>query len=178
MKRLNMKVLLLSSCVSIVLLFGGWFIYQYAAVDKPLNEWLEAQDGLEVVDLVVNQDTIHVQVLFQDPLQFVATYHQLQNRLQQIYQERTIVIRTVPEQSEWNEWWGVHAAPIFEAIHHKRYTQIEEILAKWYADESISAYRFSMNLDEILIYLQPPNEEEIYVILPLNGLDVTARIGR
>lgn len=178
MKRLNLKVVLLSSCVSTVLLFGGWFIYQYTTVDQPLYEWLETQDGLDVADLHVSQDSVQVQVKFQDPQQFVALYYQFKEKLELVYQDKQIEMNIVPEQNEWNEWWGAHAAPIFEAVTNRQYTQVEEILSTWQAEEVISDFHFSMNQEEMFIYLHPVVEDGIYVILPINEWDVTARTGR
>lgn len=167
MKKINAKIMILSFAVTAVVLFGGWFGVQYLGSEKPITDWVAAHDGIDIEELVIDQQKIYVEIDFQNDKEFGLTYLQFKHFLTQIGKGKDINIVVRPEFGQHHPWWLDHSAGILEFIKNKEYTKIEEQINQWMEDGNLKDGKMQMNSEYVFIYLQPVESPPIYLIFPI-----------
>lgn len=171
MKKMNKKILLLSFVISFVLLFGGWFTYQYYGAEKPIQDKIAELEGVQLVQLAVDQNKAELTLHFEDQPQFGADLLEIDHFFEASKKEAHLSISK--EQGENHPWWLQHSAEITEAIHQKEYSRIQSILDGWEEAGLITEGNVMMNQKHLFIYVQPvldsasKEKPEIYIYLPL-----------
>jgi hypothetical protein len=170
MKKLNIKVILLSCSVTALLLFGGWFSVQFLGQAKPIQNYVDEHEGMKIEELNVEQKNINVEISFENKPDFGVLYVDFQTFLTKIGKGKVIQLNIQQEQGEYHPWWLEHSPQLIEALHAKNYTRMEQIIKEWQIEGKLLEGKILMNSKYLFIYLQPPNEEAIHLVFPLQSI--------
>ncbi|MDQ0337616.1 hypothetical protein J2S00_000386 [Caldalkalibacillus uzonensis] len=165
MQQLKWKTVLLSCLLTALVLFGGWFIYQYLNTEKPIQAWFEHKQGIELVHMENSRGLTEVTVRFHDPKQFYRLYAELDRFLQGMGQPYVIAIAR--EQGEYHPLWLKHSAEFAEAIHHRQFSAIEQHIEELKAQQEVEDGYVLVTSQGVFIYLAPSSAEEVYLHFPL-----------
>lgn len=167
MKNLNKKVIFLSFAITALILFGGWFGIQFLGTEKPITDYLNKQESIEVIDLVVDQRKVDIVIQFDAEKDFAKDYVELRQFLTESAKGKEINLQIDPNQSENHPWWLDHSSVILESLYDQKYTKIEETIHFWIESGTLSEGKLSMNSNKVFIYLKPLDQEGIYLIFPV-----------
>lgn len=172
MKNLNYKIIVLSCSLTAVLLFGGWFLMQYLNTERPIQDWIEERDGIEMISLENGQDSLRVNVRFVDHEVFGQDYLAFHEYLKKTAGAKEVHIHIAPEQGENHPFWLEQSFSFVELIRHEQFTQLKGHIEKLEQDGLIVSGNAMMNSDLVFIYLLLPEdqseENEVYVTLKLH----------
>lgn len=167
MRKLNKKVIFLSFAITAIVLFGGWFGIQFLGTEKPIIEYLEEKETIEIIDLKVDQRKLDLVIRYEDDPYFAQSYMEISKFLQEVAGLKEIHLQIDPKQSEHHPWWLNHSASILENLYAQKYTKIEEIIQDWINTGLLIEGNLSMNSDAIFIYLKPTDEDPVYLYFPV-----------
>jgi hypothetical protein len=168
MKKFNLKIIILSFAVTATVLFGGWFSMQYFGSEKPITDWVTANEGIEIEELDVDQQQIYAEIAFHNEKNFGLTYLQFKHFLTQVAKGKEVQLVISPNFGQHHAWWLDHSAGIIEFIKNKEYTKIGERIDQWMEEGKIKDGNMQMNNDYIFIYLEPVNTTPIYLIFSVD----------
>lgn len=167
MNKLNKKVIFLSFAITAIVLFGGWFAIQFLGTEKPIIDFLEEKETVEIIDLKVDQRKLDLVIRYENDPHFAQRHMEINDFLKEVAGLKEIRLQIDPSQSEHHPWWLNQSASILEHLYAQQYTQIETIIQDWIASGVLSEGNLSMNSEAIFIYLKPKDEEPVYLYFPV-----------
>jgi hypothetical protein len=117
-------------CVTLFVLFGGYFAHAYWMVQKPLESLFKAEHHLTLDSLRVNPDRVDIELTPKAGFLFTEQYIRLQEKAKRLAGWRKVVIqirdhRTPNLEKVWKEMqFGVR-----EGIERREYTKIQQTVA-------------------------------------------------
>lgn len=166
MKQLNIKMVLLSCILTAVVLFGGWFAIQFLNTEKPILDWVEAREGMEIVDIKSDRESLQVEVRFANQSDFGQDVLQFYNYLEDTRPGKQIDILIAAEQGEYHAFWLENASAFLEILNQGHLTQFDAVMQRLKTDDRIDDGRVMMTTEHIFLYFDLADDEEVYIILP------------
>lgn len=167
MKNINLKVVLLSFVITASVLFGSWFAMQFFQLERPITDWFSQNEKLELTDVKVIQNKVHLWVRFNDHEDFATDLLDLQTYVQQLTKDKELFLHFEEKQSEQHPWWLKHSANILQFLADKQYAEIDQLLSDWQDSGVIKSAHFVMNSKYIFIYIKPSAEQDaVYLMFP------------
>lgn len=159
--------------LSLALLFGGWFLYQYLIVQKPADESINKIKGVSVTELKMDRGLLEVDVQFDQIDGFQNTYTKIEEELLPYSENKTLEIHVLNQGNEQlRRAWEKNYFSVAEAIDQQKYSQIPETLESMKVNYQLKEVAYSM--DDRYIYIDlHQKEDSLYILLPrYNGLEV------
>lgn len=159
-------VIVCSAFVAGIGLFGGWYFYQSYALQKPLDEEVQAVNGITDVSVEINQTEFVISFRPEPGLDLRDTIQQLTDISHSYHQDKTIRFVLLQDRSEvLEEWWSLALFDIAEAMENKTYGSIPEVLEARKPD--LPGLNVRADIDEayVYVYLERSGETK-YILLP------------
>jgi hypothetical protein len=154
-------------CVTLLVLFGGYFAQDYWMVQKPLESLFEAEHHITLHSLKVKPDQVDIELTPQAGFLFTEEYIRLQEKAKQLAGWRKVVIRirdhrTPKLEKVWNEMqFGVR-----EGIERKEYTKIPQTVATVAKQYHVSQ---GVEMDDANLYVEISDGNGVLdEVIPLN----------
>ncbi len=162
-KWLNVIIIM---SVSLIILFGGWFLYQENNIKNPILDNLRNIDGIKVDDLVLNTKEIKLDLSFVQIDDLQITYNKILDELEPYTNNREIKININSNSSDemitiWNDSYFY----IAEAIVQKKYSLIPETMEMIKRDYFLEKAVCTMDDNYIYIDLHQ-GDSSLYVVIP------------
>ncbi|SDX18807.1 hypothetical protein SAMN05444487_111137 [Marininema mesophilum] len=156
-----------SLVVSLLLLFGGFFVYQKLQIENPMEETLAKTSHIQKYMLDASPNEITVRLIPSRDFSLSKDYIPLRKKLSKFTRGRELSI-LIKHQSEGEllESWNRINFGIQEGIALKRYTKIPQTVSKEAKASQINAKVF-MDKSHVYIELKKDNQR-LYRVLPLN----------
>ena len=156
----------LSLFVTLVVLFGGYFAYQWLKIEKPLENAIRSTPHVTLEELRVDPDRIEVRLTTDENFSLAADYIPLREKLNSLAGGRQVNIELKSRaDSVLAKAWNQMAFGVTEAVVQRRYTQIPktvETVAK------TAKIRHEVAMDEQFVYVALHHRGySLYRMLPL-----------
>ncbi|MCS1351031.1 hypothetical protein [Mechercharimyces sp. CAU 1602] len=151
--------------VTLILLFGGYFAFQWLKVEKPLQAYIQTHSELTIVDQAISPN--HIELSLKASPSFDATsYRALYQQMEEIGGHREITIRFVDnENSSLQSAWEQISFLMYEYISLEQYGEIPPAVERI---STLHGVEGEVVMDEKAIYLLLQLEEEVaFYRLPL-----------
>jgi hypothetical protein len=166
----NIRVLpaVLSLLVTLIVLFGGYFAYQWFAIEKPVKRAIHATPHVTLKELRVDPDRIEIRLSADEKFSLAADYLPLRKKLDSLAAGREVSIqfadRTDPV---LEEAWNRMAFGITEAVVQRQYTRIPKTVE---AAAKNADLRHEVAMDEQFIYVALyRGDHSLYRLIPVKG---------
>lgn len=167
LQKLNKKKTVLIFILSLIILFGGWLSYQAFVKDRTINGWAGEQESFSLTKVEHTPDTVALDIEWRDGAFFAEQYLSILDKTKSLHPQKEVILKIDAKQSQAHPWWLKHSAVFIEAVSKQEYTQIESILKQYIEEGLIHTYSFGMNNELVFIYIEPTQEEDIYIVLTL-----------
>jgi hypothetical protein len=164
----------LSLISTLVMLFGGWFLYQQFYVQKPIEAFIEGKKHIVLNDLQIQNDTVIVDLDFKNGDQFAADYQEINQFIMDKTGGKKVQIRLPEQGEELKRVWTEEYFELEEAIQKQEYSRIPSIIEEIKRSKVLENTMTSMDKENIYIYLQK-GSDHLYAVLPrkpLQGGDI------
>lgn len=166
----------LSLVVTLVVLFGGWYVYEWLQVKRPLAELLEQEAQVSDYDIDVkpNKLTIHLEVTptFSLTEDYLAL---LENVKEQSGIERvTLIVDDHPDERLQMAWHDVYFI-LADGIANREYYEMSERLASKSLGDHVEL-QVAMDTENVYAWLRDTNQgHTLFRVLSLkSGEDTNA----
>lgn len=115
----------ISLVMTLIVLFSGYFAYQWIFIEKKVERIVDQYDHIELIDVKVQPHQISMQVRFSN--QSLADYPRFYQTVQNEVGRRTTKIELVDQPNAvLSDSWNEIAFSVEEGISQKRYTMIQK----------------------------------------------------
>ncbi|MGO0061055.1 hypothetical protein ACTID9_13730 [Brevibacillus fluminis] len=157
--------IMLSFLVTMVLLFGGWYLYQQMEVKEPLKTEVQQMTSATLTDLKVAKDQVIVKLHVTNPDTFPQEYRQLQKELQAYSNGREIDVEVTNQGEQLKKIWTDGQFAVNEAIELHEYSKIPQLVAAWKQTYKLDSAVAKMDDSTIYIYMKN-GQQDFYAMLP------------
>jgi hypothetical protein len=164
----NIRVLpaVLSLLVTLIVLFGGYFAYQWFQIEKPLKNAIDSTPHVTLEELRVDPDQIRIQLKADENFSFVEDYFPLRKRVHSLAAGRKVNIELKDRtDSVLEKAWNEMVFGVTEAVVQRDYTQIPETVETVAKNAKI---RHEVAMDEQFVYVALHHQDHsLYRVLSL-----------
>ncbi|MFD2115920.1 hypothetical protein ACFSTH_04140 [Paenibacillus yanchengensis] len=165
MNQLKGKVILVTTIITAIVLFGGWAIYEQFVVKAPLEQAIMKVDGIIKADKPVrDQKTMSIQVELSPTANLKEVYTAISEQGKRMIGNRTLQLDVNNQEYErLDQVWEKSMFQIAEAMETRTYSTIPNVLEQLASDE-IEVYT-EMDDSNVYITLKDQNTA-LHKILP------------
>lgn len=151
--KIRFMPLLLSLLISSIVLFGGWFVYQSAALKTPLSNILTEIEGIEHSEADLQRDQAYIELTLSSDANLREIMHKINESTASIINNRALHIKIIDNSNdELDRWWSNVLFDVAQAMESKAYGDIPDALAQ--AKVQLSDLEFVTEMDEQYVYIQ------------------------
>ncbi|MBA4495144.1 hypothetical protein ACFO25_10140 [Paenactinomyces guangxiensis] len=164
------NVTVISLFVTLFVLFGSFFGYQWWFVKKPLESVIKSSPHVTLKQMKVQPAEVKI-VLKADPeFKLVSDYDPLRKKLKQISGNRNLELQVMDDPGpELKNAWNEMVFGVEEGIAGKQYTKIPQTVAKVAKDRQIG---YKTKMDDDFIYIELYKKDRfMYQVLPLHKIE-------
>lgn len=155
-----------SIVISGVVLFGGWFLYQEWAIERPLENLLKDVEGVSQVQLDIQPKELGVKLDLVPGTDLGAVIRHLEQDGKKQIGTRELKIDVADNASpELNELWENAMFAVAQAMENKQYTEITAALEQMEQDHKELKATAEMDNEYVYITLTDGQSSK-FIILP------------
>lgn len=158
--------LLLSLSISFIVIFGGWFVYQSAALKNPLSNTLSEIEGITHYEADLQRNQAHIELTLSSDANLREIMHKINDSTASIIDNRELHIKIVNASSdELDRWWSNVLFDVAQAMESRVYGDIPHVLEQ--AKAQLTGLEYVTEMDEQYVYIQLQHEEySKFIMLP------------
>ncbi|TCZ81174.1 hypothetical protein E0485_02545 [Paenibacillus albiflavus] len=164
MKKLNPIIIILSSVIAVIVLFGGFFVYQRVTFESPLANIINDQPSVEKATIEVTDNEINVDLKAKPDIDLRevmnAIYSQGGSAISKLNVNMNVEDQTSPE---LETWWKSILFDIAEAMETKAYGRIPEILHN--QAPALDGIQISTDLDDHNVYIKLVHKNAYKIVI-------------
>ena len=167
-KRVKLRVgrVAASIVISGVVLFGGWFLYQQWAIERPLESLLKDMEGVSQVQLDIQSKELVIKLDLEPGADLGAVIRQLEQDGKKQIGSRKLKIEVVDNSSPvLNELWENAMFAVAQAMENKQYTEITAALEQMEQEHTELNATAEMDNEHVYITLTDGQNSK-FIILP------------
>lgn len=164
------------SIVSLLFLFGGWYLYQNLSIKSPINEAVSSIDGIKVAELDIDKKNVNLSLNLYSIDNFQSTYNLVEDTVAPYLKNRTLNIDIVNKGNEnLSLAWSESYFYIAEAIEKREYSLIPKAIDTMQQEYNLDRAGYTMDATKIYIDLHQ-DETSLYIVIPReNDIEVSER---
>ncbi|MBN2909610.1 hypothetical protein JQC72_08730 [Polycladomyces sp. WAk] len=158
---------ILSLVVTLFLLFGGYFAYQWWALKKPIEAMLTNEPHFQLVELRIEPDRVWIKANTDAAFSFTTQFPDLNKRVKNMVGERAVTIQLADKPDPvLNRAWNRMVFDIEEGLVNARYSQIPKSVETVAKSMQI---RYDITMDDQFLYVElHRGPHTLYRVLPLH----------
>ncbi|MFP3388032.1 hypothetical protein [Brevibacillus sp. SIMBA_040] len=173
--QLKKSAIGLSLLATLVLLFGGWFLYQKMEIEEPIRTEVGQIHSATLGQLNIGKDKIEIDLKVTKPENFPQEYRELVANTSKLAGDKEVEIRVVNQSQAMDDIWKNGQFLFTEAIDLHQYSRIPQMVSEWKADNKLDEATALMDDANIYVYMKK-GTEDFYTIVPRSKeKEVTAR---
>jgi len=157
--------------LSLVLLFGGYFLYQKVNIQSPIESTISEIDGVQLNNIDISRSQISVNVTFNNPKNFKKAYLDIEDKLNSFVNDKKNmkidIDNDLSETSLLNKSWDESYFSIAQAIEKNEYQLIPQTIQALKGKLKLTKAISMMDEKQVYIELQK-GKDAMYVVLPTN----------
>ncbi|PTM58771.1 hypothetical protein [Desmospora activa] len=152
--------------VSLLLLFGGYTLFQWTNLERPLKQTIAETPTVTAKEITVSPDKITIRLEADAHFSLTQQYPSLQKQLTAIAGGRPLEIEMLDHPDKTlNQAWGEMVFGVEEGLAHQRYSAIPAAVKK----ATPSGAESYVVMDDSHLYIEiKQGEARLYRILPLH----------
>lgn len=163
--KIRLLPVIISVCVSAVLLFGGYFAYRSVAMENPLHSVVSGIPGVELVSLKLNGDKAEVEVKLAPEASLREVYQRIESEGASVLKGRELELKTADSpDTALDQWWSSALFEVAQAMETMHYADIPKSLEAR-AEASGSGLKVETEMDEKYVYVTLRNGEAVKRIM-------------
>lgn len=164
--KLRIIPVLITSVLSLALMFGGWFMYRQFAIQEPLQKIVNSYEGVRKSHITINRDEVSLKLDLQPGTKLRELVQYITTEGKSVIGGRTLKLDVEQNSSkELDEIWDQAMFSVAEAMESRKYTLIPAKLEQLKGEyKGITA---TTEIDDINVYVSLTNgKESKFIILP------------
>ncbi len=166
--NLRAMPVMLSLIVSLVFLFGGWFVYQQFYVQQPIQAFLKQKEQVTLHEMQMTKTQVILYLDFANPDTFVNDYKEIKDYIATKAQGRTVTINLAQHGESMKNLWEEEYFGLAEAIQKQEYSRIPEVIEEMGKKRHLEKTLARMDEQNVYVFLQS-GADHLYAVLPLKG---------
>lgn len=176
-KNIKWNYVVIVSIVSLLFLFGGWYLYQNISVKNPINEAVSSLDGIKVTNLAIDKNNVNLSINLYDVDDFQVTYELIEKTVDPYLQSRSLNIEIVNNGNQsLNYAWNRSYFYIAEAIDKKEYSLIPLAIDNMKEEYKLDQAAYTMDEKNIYIDLHQ-GDAALYIVIPREQKTEVIKLG-
>lgn len=163
--QLRKNAIGLSLLATLILLFGGWFLYQKLEVEQPIRDQIGRFQSAELVELHAGKNNIHIDLKVTNPELFPQEYRQLLKEAKELAGNKQIEVTLANQSEELEQVWMKGLFSFTEAVDLHQYSRIPQMVSEWKEAYKLDQALAQMDGERVYVYLKRGNED-YYAIIP------------
>lgn len=164
MKKLNPAVILITSVITLVVLFGGWFTYQHLALKSPLVKLINEQPSVEDATIKLNDNELDVDLKVTQDINIREFMNTIYKEGQSYIGSRNVNLHIEEQSSPAIEaWWSSTLFDVAEAMELKQYSRIPTTLQNKAGE--LPGLGITTDIDEKNVYIKLTHQEAVKIII-------------
>lgn len=164
--KLRIGPIVLSVAISALVLFGGWFLYQQWAIERPLENIVKGYEGVKNVRLEIKPDELAVKLDLVPGTDLGRLVRQIEKDGKEQIGSRTLKLDVQDNSSPaLDELWEKALFTVAQAMENKQYTDITAALQQMeQANDKVTA---TAEIDNDNVYITlTDGQDSKFIILP------------
>lgn len=163
--KIRLLPVIISVCVSAVLLFGGYFAYRSVAMESPLHSVVSGIPGAELVSLKLSGDKAEIAVKLAPEASLREVYQRIEAEGAAALKGRELVLKAEESpDAALDQWWASALFEVAQAMETMHYADIPKALEAR-AEASGSGLTVETEMDEKYVYVTLRNNEAVKRIM-------------
>lgn len=169
MLKLKLLPVFTTMIVTAALLFGGWYLYEHTAVERPLVKAIESLPGVRSVQPVMGTDKVTVNLTLGSDADLPTLYGEIEKRGRSAIGGRKLELDIKSASNEKLEQiWSGQLFTVAEAMENKRYSEIPSAMQK--LEKAHKGLVVTSDMDDVNVYIKMKLGSAVkYIILPRTG---------
>ncbi|WP_342406537.1 hypothetical protein [Brevibacillus sp. FSL K6-2834] len=165
----------LSLLATLLLLFGGWFLYQKIEVEEPIRTQIGQLQSAELAHLHVGKDHIQIDLNVTHPELFPQEYRKLMQQAKEMAGSKEIQVTLGNQSKELEKVWMNGLFSFTEAVDLHQYSRIPQLVGEWKTAYQLDQAMAQMDAEHVYVYLKR-GADDYYAIVPRSsGSEVAVR---
>nr|WP_239483698.1 hypothetical protein [Paenibacillus rhizolycopersici] len=155
-----------SIAISVLVLFGGWFLYRQWAIERPLENIVKSVDGVNQVEMDIKPDELALKLSLKPGTDLGALVRQIEQNGKDQIGNRTLKLDVEDHSSPTLDLlWENALFTVAQAMENKQYTQITAALKQM--EQENDKLTATAEMDEKNVYITlTDGQYSKFVILP------------
>ena len=164
--KLRLVPVLLTSLLSVALMFGGWFLYRQFAIQEPLQKIVNSYQGVNKSQISINRNEVSLKLDLQPGTKLRELVQYISTEGESVIGGRSIKLDLEQHSSEeLDEIWDQAMFSVAEAMESRKYTLIPAKLDQ--LKEQYEGITATTEIDDNNVYVSLTNgKESKFIILP------------
>lgn len=166
--KLRVVPTLITVAASVLILFGGWLLYNQVAIDAPLQKAVKQVDGIAQADTpVLDKDVVSIQLTLEPDADLKAIYDSIKEKGKDIIgnRELQLTITNSDTSQRLEKVWSSALFDIAQAMETKQYSNIPASLTQ--IAKLNEGVQFVTDMDDKNVYITlKDGSASKYVVLP------------
>ncbi|MDQ0192944.1 hypothetical protein [Paenibacillus wynnii] len=164
--KLRLVPVLLTSLLSVALMFGGWFLYRQFAIQEPLQKIVNSYQGVNKSHISINRDEVSLKLDLKPGTKLRELVQYISTEGKSVIGGRSIKLDLEQQSSEeLDDIWDQAMFSVAEAMESRKYTLIPAKLDQ--LKEKYKGITATTEIDDNNVYVSLTNgKESKFIILP------------
>lgn len=164
--KLRIGPIAASIAISVLVLFGGWFLYRQWAIERPLENIVKSVDGVNQVEMDIKPDELALKLSLKPGTDLGALVRQIEQNGKDQIGNRTLKLDVEDHSSPTLDLlWENALFTVAQAMENKQYTQITAALKQM--EQENDKLTATAEMDEKNVYITlTDGKYSKFVILP------------
>ncbi|MCH5585524.1 hypothetical protein MK805_11240 [Shimazuella sp. AN120528] len=165
----QIKVIMISLVVTLIVLFGGYQGYQYFKIEKPIKDVIHAQKDISLTKIEADPEDTEVQLNVKPTYDFIDKFPEVSIQLDKnLGKGKWHITFTNPQSNKVEIAWHEMVFGVKEGLETGKYTLIQttvkQISSKYHL-------HYQLYIDDQYVYLSLKDENKTwYQILPIKAV--------
>ncbi|MBJ6363573.1 hypothetical protein ACFOQM_20320 [Paenibacillus sp. GCM10012307] len=164
--RLKWIPTVVTAVITAALLFGGWYIYQSTAVEKPFEKLVSGIDGVQSVQSSIDRNAISVKLQLKPEADIQNVVHEIKDKGESVIGGRELKLSFESASSgKLEKLWSSVLFQIAESMEKREYSGIIEAMDK--LQQQNSGLQIKTGIDDSNVYITMlDGATSKYIVLP------------
>jgi len=163
--------------ISLLVLFGGNFLYQNFRLEQPIEKAVSQIQGIQFKSINYNQQKVDLTINVKQVDNFADTYHEVQKQVKPLIGNRDLHLHFFNSHDQqllhaWNQAYF----DIAQAIDKQEYSSIPEVVEKIKSYSDLQKVGYGMDEKNVYIDLHN-NKNSLYFVIPRNDNQEVKNLG-
>lgn len=167
--KLRLAPVLITSLLSVTLLFGGFFIYRHFALQEPLQKIVSRYDGVNKSHITINRSEVTLKLDLKPGTKLRELVQYVSKEGKSVIDGRKLTLDVDQNSNELlDEYWDKALFSVAEAMESSKYTiiptKLDELKEQYSHYKGVKA---STEIDDNNVYVSLSNGDKTkFIILP------------